>query len=204
MTVMTSRIRALSPKVFLFIVSLSVLTQSGRAQVVNLPMGIPMTKGSHLNGPSHDPIPTPRSSSFQASGLNFAPSVTYASGGQDAYFASIADVNGDGKPDIVVANGCGSNGNCNPGSVAVLLGNGDGTFQPAVIYGSGGSYAYSIAIADVNKDGHPDLLVANECSGSCSNNGTVGVLLGNGDGTFQPAVTYNSGAWSTVSIAVGD
>ena len=48
------------------------------------------------------------------------------------------------------------------GTVGRLLGNGDGTFQTAVSYGSGGE-AMSVAIADVNGDGKPDLLVANYC-----------------------------------------
>ena len=43
----------------------------------------------------------------------------------------------------------------------MLLGNGDGTFQTAVTYGSGGFDAYSVAVADVNGDGKPDLVVAN-------------------------------------------
>ena len=80
----------------------------------------------------------------------------------------------------------------------MLLGNGDGTFQAAVSYDSGGQYAYAIAVADVNGDGKPDLLVANWSSSS------VGVLLGNGDGSFQAAVTYDSGGQRTASIAVAD
>ena len=52
------------------------------------------------------------------------------------------------------------------GGVGVLLGNGDGTFQSAVSYNSGGYYAISIAVADVNGDGKPDLLVATVCSSS--------------------------------------
>jgi hypothetical protein len=63
----------------------------------------------------------------------------------------------DGKPDLVVANYC-ANSSCTNGSVGVLLANGDGTFQAAVSYGSGG--ASSVAVADVNGDGKPDLLVA--------------------------------------------
>ncbi len=90
--------------------------------------------------------------------------------------------------------------------VSVLLGNGDGTFQTAVSYNSGGESATSIAVADVNGDGNPDLLVANECdsSGNCLNGGVVSVLLGNGDGTFQAAVSYNSGGYEAYSIAVAD
>ncbi len=60
-------------------------------------------------------------------------------------------------------------------------------FLPVVAYSSGGLGPCSIAVADVNGDGKPDLVVANLESDD------VGVLLGNGDGTFQPAVTYASG-----------
>ena len=48
-------------------------------------------------------------------------------------------------------------------NVSVLLGNGDGTFQTAVSYGTGGYQPYSVAVADVNGDGKPDLVVANWC-----------------------------------------
>jgi hypothetical protein len=102
---------------------------------------------------------------------------------------AVADVNGDGRPDLVVANG-GSN------SVSVLLGNGNGTFQSAVNYGVGSS-PFSVAVADVNGDGRPDLVVANYDS-----NG-VSVLLGNGNGTFQSAVNFGVGSYP-LSVAVAD
>src|SRR5262252_281054 len=51
----------------------------------------------------------PRASSAQASELDFAPAVPYKSGGDHAYSVAVADLNGDGKPDLVVANYCASN-----------------------------------------------------------------------------------------------
>ena len=112
---------------------------------------------------------------------------------------AIADVNGDGKPDLLVTSTCAAD-DCSSGSVGVLLGNGDGTFRPAVSYGSGGSIATSVAVADVNGDGNLDLLVANDCTsidgnGNCLGAETVGVLLGKGDGTFRNAVVYPSGGY---------
>jgi hypothetical protein len=128
--------------------------------------------------------------------------VTYDSGGGGNVSTAVADVNGDGKPDLVVANQCATD-NCARGSVGILLGNGDGTFQAAKAYDSGASSALSVAVADVNGDGKPDLVVVN-WGGENSGNGTVGVLLGNGDGTFQPAVTYDSGGYYPSSVAVAD
>jgi hypothetical protein len=136
----------------------------------------------------------------------FLPVVTYDAGDGEASAVAIADVNGDGKPDLVVAN-C---GDCqvvinSGGSVGVLLGNGDGTFQKAVSYGSGGITAPSVAVADVNGDGKPDVVVANRCqNNSCAGNSAVGVLLGNGDGTFQPVVPYGSAGMFSSSVAVAD
>ena len=131
---------------------------------------------------------------------------SYGPSGYSPQSVAVGDVNGDGKPDLLVVNMCASEIDCTDGSVGVFLGNGDGTFRATMSYGSGGNQALSVAVADVNGDGKADLLVANQCatatSGGCtSTNGSVGVLLGNGDGTFQPAVTYNSGAAHSVVVA---
>jgi hypothetical protein len=136
----------------------------------------------------------------------FQTAVTYGTGGVAAQQVRIADVNGDGKRDLIVANACTSSANCpfSPGSVSILLGNGDGTFQPAVAYGSGGDDAFSIAVADVNGDGKLDVLVTNSYADTgCCLDGPLGVLQGNGDGTFQPVITYNLGV-RIQQIAVAD
>jgi uncharacterized membrane protein len=131
--------------------------------------------------------------------------VPYKTSGYNPYSVAVADVNGDGKLDLVVANE--QQSKTNPeGSISVILGNGNGTFHPAVNYSSGGQSAYSISIADVNGDGKLDLVVANGCFESNCATGGVGVLLGNGDGTFKKALTYSSGAASVFGsrVAVGD
>ena len=130
----------------------------------------------------------------------FSLAPTYGSGGSGAFSVAAADVNGDGKLDLIVTNSC-DDSNCD-GTVGVLLGNGDGTFQAAVNYSSGFD-TESVAVADVNGDGKPDLLVANECSSASCTNGSVDVLLGNGDGTFQAAVTYALESLPN-SVAVAD
>src|SRR5208337_3966771 len=122
----------------------------------------------------------------------FLPPVSYDSGPGGAMSVAVGDLNLDGIPDLVVANQ-------SPGTVSVLLGNGDGTFRAAVTYDSGagiGGIVESVAIADVNGDGKPDLVVGNH-----ANSDTVGVLLGNGDGTFQPAVTSPGLGFWFVAVA---
>jgi hypothetical protein len=130
----------------------------------------------------------------------------YGSGGGSPGSLRITDLNGDGNPDLVVSE-CSNACQDRVGLVGVLLGNGDATFQSAVTYSSGGFNSVSVVVADVNGDGKPDLVVANECSifdGCPGVIGSVGVLLGNGNGTFQPAATYNSGGKSANSVAVAD
>jgi len=135
--------------------------------------------------------------------------VRYDSGGFGASSAAIADVNGDGKVDVVIAN-CGSSSGCTQATttVGVLLGNGDGTLQAVKTYGrgGGGSFADPLALADVNDDGKLDILVGNQCpqeNGKCVGDASVGVLLGNGNGTFQSVVTYDAGS-SMASMAIAD
>jgi len=135
----------------------------------------------------------------------FLPPVIYETGGAQYSFPSsvaTADLNGDGQPDLVVTNDLTGS----PGTVGVLLANGDGTFRPAVAYSTGGAGPTWVAVADVNGDGKPDLIVtnSNQCSPVSCGNGTVSVLLGNGDGTFQTAVSHDAGASGAESVAVAD
>ena len=95
------------------------------------------------------------------------------------------------------------------GTISVLLGNGDGTFQPAVSYDPGGCEPQQIAVADVNRDGKPDLIVTNyfaNVAGNCDTGvqGVVAIFISKGDGTFEPPVTYNSGGNGATSVAVAD
>lgn len=93
---------------------------------------------------------------------------------------STGDVNGDGTPDILLV----GTGDEAPPEARLYLGAGDGTFTSATVdlptVGEGAS-----AIADVNEDGHPDLLM----TGSGPDLDGVGarLYLGNGDGTFERA-----------------
>jgi hypothetical protein len=74
----------------------------------------------------------------------------------------------------------------------VLLGNGDGTFQIAVSYSSGGVYTDAVVLGDLNRNGKLDLVLASEYATNSVTNGSVGVLLGNGDGTFQAVVSTST------------
>ena len=87
-------------------------------------------------------------------------------------------------------------------TVSVLLGNGDGTFQAAVTYGSGGSSAYFVAVGGCERRRQARPGRGELRQRACSN--SVSVLLGNGDGTFQAAVTYGSGGSESFSVAMGD
>jgi FG-GAP-like repeat len=116
----------------------------------------------------------PLAASTQAQVSFFQPP-SYAGTGANTFFA---DFNGDGKIDILAADG------------TMNLGNGDGTFKLGTpVSGS------VLAVADFNGDGKPDLLE--------QGTGTLLVLLGNGDGTFRAPISTASGANLSV-VAAGD
>jgi hypothetical protein len=109
--------------------------------------------------------------------FGFFPITTFSTS-EFARYSSAADLNNDGRTDLVTADG--------NGAVAIRLGNGDGTFQPAVSYPVG-DLPRRPAIGDLNNDGLLDLAVPNGSSN------TISVLRGNGNGTFQPATNWASG-----------
>jgi uncharacterized repeat protein (TIGR01451 family) len=93
----------------------------------------------------------------------------------------VGDFNGDGKPDIAVANR-------GSGNVSILLNNGDGTFAPAMNFEAGDSPSV-LASGDFNADGKLDLAVFQPGNPDLSVAGSVNVLLGNGDGSFRAPQT---------------
>ena len=107
---------------------------------------------------------------------------------------AVGDFNGDGKPDLAIANAL--NG---PGLVTVLLGDGTGGFAPALRPLPTGAFPISVAVADFNGDGKQDLAVVN------TGDSNVTVLLGNGTGVFTqaPDSPFMAGS-SAYSVAVGD
>jgi hypothetical protein len=108
----------------------------------------------------------------------FAKPVSYPTGQSPVYVAA-ADFNGDNILDLAVANNGAGTNTLSGDSVSILLGVGDGTFGATTNFPAGNGPT-SIAIADYNVDGRPDLAVTAQTDNS------VSLLLGVGDGTFAP------------------
>jgi uncharacterized repeat protein (TIGR01451 family) len=115
------------------------------------------------------------------------------------------DFNKDGKLDLAVDNQCGT-GNCAAGSVTILLGDGTGNFTPAAASPATGSGPISMAVADFNGDGNLDLAVPSDCgsSGTCTTNGAVTILLGDGTGNFTASTSMAATGLRPYGVIVGD
>ena len=96
---------------------------------------------------------------------------------------AVADLNGDGKLDLVLADA---------GQVQIFYGNGDGTFQPAVTLPAPTPNFTVPSVADFNLDGIPDLLLTDY--------GQVSVLYGKGGGKFSAPVNYAAGDWPSRAV----
>lgn len=114
----------------------------------------------------------------------FNPSVTGYDTGIEPVSARLADINRDGKLDLITANR-------SDGTISIEIGNGDGSFKAMTSFSVGVSPS-AVSIGNINNDGSLDIVVADE------NGGTVSVLLGNGDGTWKvQANVYATGAGPT-------
>ena len=113
----------------------------------------------------------------------------YELGGQP-YGIATGDFNGDHHPDLAITQDTGR-------SIAIFMNSGHGRFTHTITYKVHVGAVY-VAIADLDRNGTPDLAV--------SDNGGVDVLLGNGDGTFGNATLYST--WPLgqvpVEIAIAD
>src|SRR6266849_1905223 len=140
----------------------------------------------------------------------YLPQVFYGSGGSAYMSIAVADLNGDGKPDLLAANQCGvgicdQGGQYAEGTLGVLLGTGSGKFGQVAIYDSGGCNSSFLAVGDFNGDGKPDVAVLNQFSGpDCTGPSLVGIFLGKGDGTFQPLAPFPGGDVVSYAITVAD
>ncbi|BBL74230.1 FG-GAP repeat domain-containing protein [Methylomagnum ishizawai] len=118
---------------------------------------------------------------------SFLPAKTQA-GGERAFALAVADLNGDGRPDLALPT--------NPttgASVAILLGQGDGSFKFKRSLFQGGQVG-SVVAADLNKDGSVDLALADWSQDR------VSVLLGRGDSRFQAVKHYPAALpWSVAA-----
>src|SRR5436190_5124009 len=132
----------------------------------------------------------PREAAAQLDSSSFNTPTWYPVGFNNSVALAVGDLNNDGFADVVVTGQC-YDLNCivsHTGGIGVFINKGDGTFQPGPRYqtgADGSSTDQSIAIADMDGDGKPDLVVMNP-----GPPGSVSLLRGNGDGTFQDAVIY--------------
>lgn len=123
-----------------------------------------------------------------ACGILFGPGDGNDTGGNPSAFA-FGDFNHDDKLDMAVVGRGGAN-------VAVMFGNGDGSFQPRTLY-TVGDRPVAIAAEDFNGDDNLDLVTANRTAN------TISVLLGRADGTFENALEFDVGT-TPVSVVTGD
>ena len=114
-----------------------------------------------------------------------APFLSYSSG-YGPFAVTIADVNGDGRPDVLMSNSL-----LDTLGLVVRLGVGDGTLGPAILNTSNASPL--VVVGDLDGDGKPDVVLAIDSL-------HVGARKGNGDGTFQPLVPFDVAKGPTAAV----
>jgi hypothetical protein len=100
------------------------------------------------------------------------------------------DFNNDGLPDAATANVVDN-------TVSILLGHGDGTFEPQQVVAVGAA-PHGLAVLDADGDADPDIVTAN------TDGNNLSLLLNNGSGVFGPATSFNSGGNGEYSLGAGD
>jgi hypothetical protein len=101
-----------------------------------------------------------------------------------------ADFNNDGLPDAAIAN-------IQDSTVSILLGHGDGTFEPQQVRAVG-AQPRGLAVLDVDGDGDPDIATAN------TDGNNISLLINNGNGVFGPATSFDAGGDGEYSLGAGD
>jgi hypothetical protein len=135
--------------------------------------------------------------------VHYGPAIPLA----PASAVAVGDFNGDGFPDIAALLAPQPPTPCTtPGTVTILINNGDGSFTSSPVTLQVGLQPSAITVGDFNGDGKQDIAVLNGNHCQFVQNGTVNVFLGNGDGTFTPAASPSStgSGYFPIAIAAGD
>jgi hypothetical protein len=125
----------------------------------------------------------------------FEPEYRYA-GGSCPTRVAVGDFNEDGRQDLVV-----TNHGYRPWPIvdySIFLGRGDGTFEPEMFYETITTHSNGVAVADLNGDGHQDIVTGSE------NWMIVAIHHGYGDGTFSPAMPLENPRYNAGFPVVGD
>jgi FG-GAP-like repeat len=185
--------------------SVSVLLNRGRgvfgaARAYRTGFGSRSVAIGDLNGDARPDLATANWGGHSVSVLlnggngRFRPRVDYRVG-VNPHDIAMGDLNRDGRPDLVTASMKNTSLGGAVSSVSVLINTGDGTFRDRIELRPG-RRPVSVAIADLNGDGSPDVATANRSD-------TVSVFSNRGDGSFRPRVDYRAGS-GPYSIAIGD
>src|SRR5262249_10160601 len=164
--------------------NISLLVNAGPSSQDSDFYALNLTAGQPVNVAMSLPGFIPGAVSFSGTRTDFTTPGLPGQTGTIPLQVAYRDLNGDGKLDMVSANGGQVGGPNSAGSIAVRLGNGDGTLGTPTGYPANGGVTRFLDFGDVNGDGKVDVVTSNDDSNN------VSLLLGNGDGTFNPATTY--------------